>query len=73
MYAKRAKRCVHKSEEKIKNILSVGHLHQHVRVFVSVFVVPPRRREAFYPPPSAAECLKYLTGTALFLGLCSVC
>lgn len=59
--------------------LSVGHLHQCVRVFVSVFVVPPRRREAFYPPhppplhPSAAECLKYLTGTALFLGLCSVC
>lgn len=25
------------------------------------------------PPPAAAKCLKYLTGFALFLGLCSVC
>lgn len=32
----------------------------------------PWRRDAFYPP-SAAECLKYLTRTALFWEMCSVC
>lgn len=41
---------------------------------VPVFCIVTKKERGFlYPPTSAAECLKYLTGSALFLGLCSVC
>lgn len=54
----------------------------HITALVClVFRRATKKREKLFIPhrpsaathPSAAECLKYLTGTALFLGLCSVC
>lgn len=53
-------------------------------ICICAFALRPGRGEASLPPPptafllpspppTAAKCLKYLTGFALFLGLCSVC
>lgn len=44
-----------------------------ISVCVCFCIATKERSVLLRPPPSAAECLKYLTGTALFLGLCSVC
>lgn len=44
------------------------------RPFASVHLRCDQEGEKlFSPPPPAAKCLKYLTGFALFLGLCSLC
>lgn len=48
-------------------------------ICICSFVFSTRKGRSFLsplhpsPPPTAAKCLKYLTGFALFLGLCSVC